>query len=84
MRKIYDCLNRCRQNSIMFTFIIPDFKNLSKLDIEGNFLSIILNYEILNAFPKSNNNTRISALTASIRHTGASSQYNRQEKEIKA
>lgn len=68
----------------MFTFIIPDFKNLSKLEIEGNFLSILLNYEILNAFPKSNNNTRISALTASIRHTGASSQYNRQEKEIKA
>lgn len=33
----------------MFTLIIPDFKNLSKLKIEGNFRDIILNYEILNA-----------------------------------
>lgn len=48
------------QLCLHLSFMIKN-KQLSKLEIEGNFPSIILSYEILSAFPKTSSNAEVSA-----------------------
>lgn len=67
------------QLCLHLSFMIKN-KQLSKLEIEGNFPSIILSYEILSAFPKISSNAEVSAPTTSVQHPGDSRQHNRQEK----